>query len=65
MSSQVTTVKLQIYFNFLFKLTNFVEHNLIAAYEHLGKQNSKILAICLNIIRQQDFPFNNIYLKSK
>lgn len=45
-SCQVTTVKQQIYSNFLFKLTNFTEHNLIAAYEHLGTQNNKIVAIC-------------------
>ena len=44
-SCQVTTVKQQNS-NFLFKLTNFTEHNLIAAYEHLGKQNNKIVAIC-------------------
>ena len=31
--------QLNNYSNFLFKLTNFTEHNLIAAYEHLGKQN--------------------------
>ena len=44
-SCQVTTVKQQNS-NFLFKLTNFTKHNLIAAYEHLGKQNNKIVAIC-------------------
>ena len=35
--AKLQTVKLEIYFNFLSKLTNFTEHNLIAALEHLGK----------------------------
>ena len=53
----------RIYFQFDCSFHGLISLNIIWAFEHLGKID--FLAICWNIIRQQDFPFNNIYLKSK